>query len=80
MRSLSVVTVTWWGGGTQVAIFRLSRLRLILRPMSKPGGALPARYSIHTAAYGRALVMLVAGLALCYGESNNLTWLGLMAF
>jgi hypothetical protein len=29
--------------------------------------------AIHTAAFGRALVMLALGLYLCYGESNNLT-------
>jgi uncharacterized membrane protein YphA (DoxX/SURF4 family) len=27
------------------------------------------------AAFGRVLVMLVAGLALCNGESKNYTWL-----
>jgi hypothetical protein len=27
--------------------------------------------AIHTAAFGRVLVMLVAGSALCYVESNN---------
>ena len=46
--------------------------RLILRPMSKPGGALPARYT-HTSAFVHVLVLLAAGLALCYGESISLT-------
>ena len=47
--------------------------RLILRPMLKPGGALPARYK-HCCILP-VLVLLAAGLALCYGESINLTWL-----
>jgi hypothetical protein len=47
--------------GTRVAIFSLPVHRLILRPMFKPRGALLARY--------KALVMLIVGLALCYGES-----------
>jgi hypothetical protein len=45
--------------------------RLILRPMSKPGGALPARY--YTAEFVHVLVLLAAGFALCFGESINLT-------
>jgi hypothetical protein len=45
--------------------------RLTLRPMSKPEGALPAR--IHTASFVHVLVLLAAGLALCYGEIINLT-------
>ena len=45
--------------------------RLILRPMSKLGGALSAR--IHTAAFVHVLVLLAAGFALCFGESINLT-------
>ena len=28
--------------------------------------------AIHTAAFAHVLVLLAAGLALCYGESNNL--------
>ena len=31
--------------------------------------------AIHTAAFVHVLVLLAAGLALCYGESINLTWL-----
>ena len=45
--------------------------RLILRPMSKPGEALPL--AIQTAAFLHALVLLAADLAYCYGESINLT-------
>jgi hypothetical protein len=45
--------------------------RPILRPMSKPGEALPARYT--HAAFVHVLVLLAAGLALCFGESINLT-------
>jgi hypothetical protein len=43
--------------------------RLILRPMSKPGGAL----AIHTAEFVHVLVLLAAGFALCFGERINLT-------
>jgi hypothetical protein len=32
------------------------------------------------AAFGRVLVMLVAGLALCNGESKNFTWLVMNEF
>jgi hypothetical protein len=32
--------------------------------------------AVHTTAFGRVLVMPVASLALYYGQSNNLTWLG----
>ena len=46
--------------------------RLIIRPMSKPGGALPL--GIHTAEFVHVLVLLAAGFALCFGESINLTW------
>jgi hypothetical protein len=45
--------------------------RLNLRPTSKPGGALPL--AMNTAALVHVLVLLAAGLALCYGESINLT-------
>ena len=31
--------------------------------------------AIHTAEFVRVSVLPVAGLSLCYGESNNLTWL-----
>ena len=31
--------------------------------------------AIHTAAFAHVLVLLAAGLALCFGESINLTWL-----
>ena len=47
--------------------------RLVLRPMSKPGGALPAVLAIHTAAFVHVLVLLAAGFALCFGKSINLT-------
>ena len=47
--------------------------RLLLRPMSKPGGH--SALAIHTAAFVHALVLLAAGFALCFGESMNLTWL-----
>ena len=36
------------------------------------GGVYPARY--YTAVFGRVLVVLIAGLALCYGESINWTY------
>ena len=45
--------------------------RLILRPMSKLGGALPL--AIHSAEFVHVLVLLAAGFALCFGESINLT-------
>ena len=44
--------------------------RLIPRPMSKPGGALPL--AIHTAEFVHVLVLLAAGLTLCYGKSIKL--------
>jgi len=50
--------------------------RLKLCPMSKPGGALPARY-IHCCICA-CLCSIAAGSALCYGERANLTWLGRM--
>ena len=43
----------------------MSGHRLILRPISKPGGAL-----LHV--FVHALVLLAAGFALCFGESINL--------
>jgi hypothetical protein len=64
-------------GGTRVAIIRFPGHRLILCPKPKPIEALPACYThplvIHTAAFGGVAAMPVAGLALCYRESNNLT-------
>ena len=47
--------------------------RLILRPMPNREGHSPL--AIHTAAFAHVLVLLAAGLALCFGESINLTWL-----
>jgi len=44
--------------------------RLILRPMSREEHS---PLAIHTAAFVHVLVLLAAGLALCYGESINLT-------
>jgi hypothetical protein len=44
----------------------LPRHRLILRLASKPKRLLPL--AIHTAAFGRFLVMLVAGLAIATGR------------
>jgi hypothetical protein len=59
-------------GGMWMAIFRLLEytyefsVRCQNREEHSP-------LAIHTAAFGRALVMLALGLYLCYGESNNLT-------
>ena len=47
--------------------------RLILCPMSKPGGVLPTRYT-HCCICA-CPCSACCGFALCFGESNNLTWL-----
>jgi hypothetical protein len=69
MRSLNGVAGDLWDAGDNVS---LARARTHSPPDVKTlmGHSLLA---IRTAAFGRALVMLVAGLALCYGKSNNLT-------
>jgi hypothetical protein len=46
--------------------------RIILRPMSNRVEHSPL--ATHTAAFVHVLVLLAAGLALCYGESGNLIW------
>jgi hypothetical protein len=60
-------------GGTKVEVFRLPGHRPILHPKKKTGGH--SSLAISTAASGRVLVELVAGLALCYGGSDKLTLL-----
>ena len=65
---MSGVAETWWDAG---GFFCMPGHRLILRPMSKPGGALPL--AIQTAEFVYVLVLLAAGLALCFGKSINLT-------
>jgi hypothetical protein len=58
----------------RVAIFCFSDTDLFsARCKKKREGRSPL--SINTAAFGRVLVMLFAGLALCYGEVSNFTWL-----
>jgi hypothetical protein len=65
---LSGVTETLWdAGGTLHALTPTLSL-----PQSKPEVHSPL--AIHTAAFVRVLVLLAAGLALCFGESNHLTW------
>ena len=61
-------------GGTRVAIFCLPGHIPIHHLMSKAKRERHSPLSINTAAFGRVFVMPVAGLVLCYGESNNLTW------
>jgi hypothetical protein len=63
MGSFSDSAVTWLDASGE---FRLPGHRPILRSVSKPGEELP--YS-----FERVIVMLVAGSAFCYGESNKLT-------
>ena len=46
--------------------------RLILRPMSNRERHSPL--AMHPAVFERVLVLLVAGLALCYGEGNNMAF------
>jgi hypothetical protein len=63
-------------GGTRVAIFWVPGYRLIISPMSKPGRALPARYTL--CRLWACPCHPCFGLALCFGESSNLTWLMLV--
>jgi hypothetical protein len=61
-------------GGARVAILCLLGRRLFLRRL--PNNLEEhSRLALYTAALvvGMPFVVLVAGLALCYGESNNLT-------
>jgi hypothetical protein len=69
MQSLSNVTETWWEVGGD---FLLARTPTHSPPDVKTRWGTPL-LAINTAAFGRVLLMLVAGLALSYKESNKFT-------
>jgi hypothetical protein len=68
IRSLSGVTETWWDAG---GIFACPDTDSFSARCQNREGHSPL--AIHTAAFVHVLVLLAAGLALCYGESINLT-------
>ena len=65
MGSLSDVTEAWWDAGGIFACPDTDRCQN--REEHSP-------LAIHTAAFVHALVLLAAGLVLCYEESINLTY------
>jgi hypothetical protein len=69
IRSLSGVAETWWDAG---GIFACPDTNLFSARCQNQEEHSPL--AIHTAAFLHSLVLLAAGLALCYGESINFTW------
>ena len=67
-RSFSDVTETWWDAG---GIFSCPDTDSVSARCQNREEHFPL--AIHTAAFVHALVLFAAGLALCYGESINLT-------
>ena len=70
IRSLSDVAETWWDAG---GIFACSDTDPISARCQNREGHSPL--AIHTAAFVHVLVLLAPGLAFCFGEIINLTWL-----
>jgi hypothetical protein len=68
LRSLSGVAETWWDAG---GIFSCTDTESFSARCQNREEHSPL--AINTAAFVYVLVLLAAGLALCYGESNNLT-------
>ena len=66
--SLSDVAETWWDAG---GIFACPDTDPFSARCQNREGHSPL--AIHTAEFLHVLVQLAAGLALCYGETNNLT-------
>jgi hypothetical protein len=69
IRSLSGVAETWWDAG---GIFACPDTDSFSARCQNREEDYPL--AIHTSEFVRVLVLLATGLALCYGESNNLTW------
>jgi hypothetical protein len=67
---LSDVAETWWDAGGMFACPDTDPFSA--RCQNREGHS---PLAINTASFVHALVLLAAGLALCYGQSINLTWL-----